>query len=426
MDVNQTYTHIFDKTVVNKLIAKLSLFYLFTVFFITPLYKFLETYYRFPHFNISGLRAVLAIITVSILLFNIFIDVRRIRFVNSAILYLIPGIICLILICIIFFISYFRVLGYAPKASEIFLLRVDACLIGYTMLFIAGSFFDFFDSKKILHYSLILWIFYSIFILLNSKILIASFFIYDDKPDKIINYIFLSNGYLFFAFFSLLAVRSNLNKTIIWLVSILCLFLVPSRSNTVAFIFATIIPILFYFRKSGFFSLLIVLICFAIPILGLLKFTNYSSVISNNELFKNSRFINTDISTDESLSERQNIAKINFENLKGTWVFGDFMGDIRIFGEDGNETHSYISFLEQFGFIPFILMIWSVMTLLYFLYKLKSDRSAIYQSTLMLTLFFIPLMIFAKGFTSNLIWFMIPRVVMHFFALKKQMQLFNN
>ena len=426
MDVNLRYSHIFDKTAVNKLIARLSLFYLFIYFFLTPVYKFLEIYYVFPHFNVAGLRALLAIVTVSILLISILKEIKRIQSFNKALIYLFPGIVCLILIYIIFFLSYFTVLDQSPKASEIFLLRVDACLIGYTMLFIAGCFFDFYESKKILKFSLILWILFSVFILINSKVLIASFFIYADKPDNVINYIFLSNGYLFFAFLALVSVRSNLNKTIIWLVSISCLFLVPSRSNTVAFIFATIVPFFFYFRKSAFYLLSTIIICITISILCLLKFTNYSSVISNSELYENNRYITTDFSTDESLKERQDIARINFENLKETWVFGDFMGDFRIFGEDGNETHSYISFLEQFGFIPFILLIWSVMTLIYFLYKLKSDRSDIFQSTLMLSLFFIPLMIFAKGFTSNLIWFIIPRVILHFFAQRKQMQLFNN
>jgi hypothetical protein len=426
MDINQTYTHILDKRAANKLIAILSLFYLFIYFFLTPVYKFLEIYYFFPHINFSGLRAILAVITVSILLYNFFKNINRIQSFNRAMIYLFPGIICLIFICFIFFLSYFRVLDYSPNAFEIFLLRVDACLIGYTMLFIAGCFFDFYDSKKVLQFSFILWILFSIFILINSKILVASFFIYADKPDNIINYIFLSNGYLFFAFFALAAVRSNLKKTIVWLLSISCLFLVPSRSNTVAFIFSTIVPILFYFRKSFVYSLFTFFSLFAILILVLIKFAPYSSVISSNELFESSRFFSTNLANDASLIERKEIARINFANLKETWFFGDFMGDIRLFGEDGNETHSYISFLEQFGFIPFTLMISSVIILIYFLYKLRSDRSAILQSTLMLALFFIPLMIFAKGFTSNLIWFLIPRVVMHFFAYRKEMQLFAN
>lgn len=418
MGFDQIYIHIISKTILAKLVAKLSLFYLVVLFFISPLYKFLEIYRGFPYFNFAIIRALLAILTFIMLFFFVIKRIKN-QNISKAISILAPSIFCLIFVTIIFLISFFNVLDYSINAKEIFFLRIDSCLVGYFMLFIAGVFFDFFDPKKTYKLNLILWILYSLFIFINSQFLISSFYSNDYYSERIINYIFLSNGYLFFSFFVLAAMDSKFKMIIIWLVIIFCMFLIPSRSNTVAFLFATLIPVFFHFWKLRVDHVNSFLFLFLISVIVLFTLSYDFSVIFNNELLQNNRLLNTDLSNDNSINSRNDIAKINFENLKDNWLIGDFMSDVRIFKGDGFETHSYISFWEQFGLIPFLLLIWSVLTLIYFLYKLRSDNSAIFKSTLMLTLFFIPLMVFAKGFTSNLIWFIIPRIVMHYFAEKK-------
>jgi hypothetical protein len=276
------------------------------------------------------------------------------------------------------------------------------------MLFIAGFFFDYLDIKVIKKLFLYIWIVFTLFIFYNLNIFISSFFLYDVKFEKVINYIFITNGYLFFSIFVLCFIEKALLKVLIWIITLIVLFFVPSRSNTFLFIFATLFPLLFNLKR----------LLYSIPliILFFLSDTIFSSI--DSDLFTNSRTLNIDIEGDLSLAERQYQASKNIENLKSTWFFGDFMGDVRIHGEDGHETHSYISFWEQFGIIPFFLLLISVSTLLYYLYLLRYDNSFIYMSTLILSLFFIPGMIFAKGFSSNLIWFMIPRIVVYYQSLK--------
>jgi hypothetical protein len=150
----------------------------------------------------------------------------------------------------------------------------------------------------------------------------------------------------------------------------------------------------------------------------MLFFGNTLFEFLDSEIITKNRTFSSNIEADESLDLRLYQANKNFENLKSNWFFGDFMGDIRIHGEDGNETHSYISFWEQFGIIPFLLMLISVFTLLYYLYLLRRNSSQIYMSTLILSLFFIPSMLFAKSYGYNLIWFMIPRIVVYYQSLK--------
>ncbi len=415
--MEEQYIHIIKRTSIVRLLALLSLTYIIILFFISPLYKFLELYYEYQYINFSLIRSVVVLLVLFVLLIHLSEVVRKQKF-SKAFLLLFPGITCLILIAGIFLVSYFRVLDYSTDSLEIFLYRVDSVLFGYSMLFIAGVFLDVLDIYKVSKLFFILWFLFSLFIFINAKLLIASFFVYTERPEKIINYIFLSNGYLFFSFFALVYVKKRFYIVFVWIITVLCMFLMPSRSNQISFLFATLLPFFIYTKKYGFILLVLVISLVLGSFVLFHSSFKFFSVL-DNELIGNARIFNTDLSNDTSLHARLENAQINLDNFKKSWFFGDFMGDIRIFKEDGNETHSYFSFWEQFGLIPFLLLVWSVLNLLFFLLRLRSDVSVVYSSTLMLTLFFVPLMIFAKGFTSNLIWFMMPRIVMYYYAQKK-------
>lgn len=387
----------------------MGLLYLIVLYFITPVYKFCEVYFDYPKINFSAVRLILFFITLFLLFLFILFNKIRLIFLKKALSTLIPAILCIFLVIVIILASYSSILSYSNDAINIYLLRIDACIVGYSMIFIAGFFFDYSNEKVVQKLFLYLWIIFTLFIIFNLNILIASFILYG-VYEKTINYIFLSNGYLFFSIFLLCFIPQTNIKIFVWVTILIVMFFVPSRSNTIFFIFATLFPLIFNLKRIFYFVLSIAFF--------MLFFGNTLFEFLDSEIITKNRTFSSNIEADESLDLRLYQANKNFENLKSNWFFGDFMGDIRIHGEDGNETHSYISFWEQFGIIPFLLMLISVFTLLYYLYLLRRNSSQIYMSTLILSLFFIPSMLFAKSYGYNLIWFMIPRIVVYYQSLK--------
>ena len=314
---------------------------------------------------------------------------------------------------IIIVMSYFLgVLNYAPEAFEYYLLRIDTCFIGYPMMFICGFFFDYVEVQRIRKIFFYAWFIFSFFLLFNINLLIDAYFIYENRPEKTMNYIFLSQEYATITLLAFTFPHSKYRKLFIFLVAIIIFFLVPSRSIALGFI-SSILIVVFILKKDFVKNISILFIIIAISVFV------YNSYLSNNILFENSRLFTTNLSEDVSLEVRLYQAKKNQENLMDTWITGDFMGDIKIHGEDGNETHSYISFLEQFGIVPFLLLLWSVGILIYYLSRLKNDTSHIYSSILICSFYILPLIAFAKGFNNNFIWFLISRVVVYFYSKKK-------
>ncbi len=397
------------KSIINDLFIILSHFYIVFYFLITPLYKFCEIYFSFPNLNLSIIRACILLIVLLLLILKFSIPNSL---VNKWLLYkLSPAIFAIIIVWFIFGYSYFTGLNYSSDSYRIYLSRVDSCLVGYTMMFICGIYFDLAKLKVVKRVMIFCWLCFTFFIIFNIKLIVSSFFIYSEKPDITINYIFLSNGYVFFSIFVLAYLKNQSTRILFLIISILIIYFIPSRSNTFGFLSATLIPFLFYGRIKR--NILIFL-------LFLFSVYAMSTILNDNYPFLfESRLLSTRLSDDESLLARTEIANKNLNNFKDTWFFGDFMGDVRIHGEEGSETHSYISFWEQFGVIPFILLLFSVITSVYFLFLMKFTFSQFYLSSLMLMLFIVPLMIFAKGFTNNLIWFLIPRVIVNYYSIKK-------
>lgn len=403
--------HLVEKSNIASSIWFIGLLYLIILYFITPIYKFCEVYFDYPKINFSAVRLVLFFITLFLLLLFIFLNRIKLIFLKKALSTLRPAMLCISLVIIVILASYPFILSYSSDAINIYLLRVDTCIVGYSMIFIAGFFFDYSNKKIVQKLFLYFWIIFTLFIIFNLNILIASFILYG-VYEKTINYIFLSNGYLFFSIFVLCSIKKKVIKIFIWITVLVVMFFVPSRSNTVFFIFATLCPLIFNLNFKRVLGFILSTTFF------LFFFSDTFFELLDSEIITKNRTFSSNIEADESLDLRLYQANKNFENLKSNWFLGDFMGDIRIHGEDGNETHSYISFWEQFGIIPFVLMLVSVFTLLYYLYLLRRDKSQIYMSTLILSLFFIPSMLFAKSYGYNLIWFMIPRIVVYYQSLE--------
>lgn len=375
-----------------------SIFYVFLALCLSPLYKFMEVYHDFPHINLAVVRAfflgLVFLISSSILL----IKGLKLSFFKNGLTLLILPFVSISWITFVILFSYPFIEASSENVSELFLVRVDAVIVGYWMMFFAGFHID--KGYK-WNYIFISWLVFVLVLIFNIDFLFASFISFEQSST--INYIFLSDALAFLSIILFFETKSKPIALIVWVVTFFVLFLIPSRTTLVCFTIGTFIPLLF---KPYIFKWIII-----VSLASGLFFMTYN--FKDNLFFESNRIINTDLGSDKSLQTRNQIKEANFENLKNTWFFGDFMGDVRHSnGEDGFYTHSYISLWEQFGLMPFILFILSVLLLLYHLVRLYPlfRKGGVISSTLALIIFTLIAISFSRSFYNGYIWFLFSRV----------------
>lgn len=395
------------ETYLDKALYLLCILYILVAFLLTPLYKFGEVYLFYPKVNFSAVRLLILLTTIFVSMFLVIAHDYKLTFFKPILKFLGPPILCIISVSVMIIVSYPFITSYSLNATDQFLLRVDAVISGYTMMFIAGLYVDKWRTYSVFFVS---WIIYVTFLLWNFDYLFASYFTY--KATKAVNYILLADSLAFLAIFVIFESKSLMTKFFVWVTTFSVLFITPSRTTFVCFLVCTI----FIFLKNV--RLLILLSFFALISISILMKSNHI----DNTLFTSSRILKTNLTKDASLAERRVQAEINYDNFKESWLLGDFMGDVRLFnGADGNYTHSYFSLWEQFGILPFLLFLVSAIILIYCLYKLYFvTQDGIFLSTVSLTIFTLIAISFSRSFHNPFFWFLIARVVVMYYSKKVQ------
>ncbi|MBK8055155.1 MAG: hypothetical protein IPK35_18245 [Saprospiraceae bacterium] len=406
MNIGHNFS-IIKENYLDKALYLLCILYILVAFLLTPLYKFGEVYLLYPKINFSAVRLLILLTTIFVSMFLVISHDYKLTFFKPILKLLGFPILCIFSISVMIIVSYPFITSYSYNATDQFLLRVDAVISGYTMMFISGLYVDKWRTYSVF---LVSWIIYVAFLLWNFDYLFASYFTY--KVTKAVNYILLADSLAFLAIFVIFESKSLWTKFFVWVTTFSVLFITPSRTTFVCFIVCTI----FIFLKNV--RLLIFLSFFSLVSILILRNSNQM----NNTLFTSSRILKTDLKKDASLAERRLQSEINYDNFKESWVLGDFMGDVRLFnGADGNYTHTYFSIWEQFGILPFFLFLMSVIILMYYLYKLYFiTQDGIFLSTVSLTIFTLIAISFSRSFHNPFIWFLISRVLVLYYSKKNQ------
>ena len=268
-------------------VSSLFMIYIILQLFVTPLYKFCEIYYAFPKVNLSAVRVMLAAFSISIL----FLFRRRFKVFNHIGYYLIPIILLFSLITIIVTTKLF-IWIYDVKYENylnFLLLRIDTIYFGYPMMFISGILYlNYWKTHK--NIWIYLWFVFSLFLSMNIWALIESYFIYELRPNRTINYIFLASNYSQLALLAMIGSRRSIS-ILVSLVTLALLFFIPSRS--MFFIFFAIT--LFILLNKARFAVKLALTLTAI-IIG-----SYAvSMVESNDILRNSRILDLDMDNDAS------------------------------------------------------------------------------------------------------------------------------
>ena len=109
---------------------------------------------------------------------------------------------------------------------------------------------------------------------------------------------------------------------------------------------------------------------------------------------------------DASQNMRLKWYELGLKDLRFIWPFGYFMGDVNNnYGHSGTYIHSYLSFLRQFGILPFILFIIALSSFYFkiFLKWLKENNLKV-NFLFYYTSFVIIEIIAARSFLHSFIW----------------------
>jgi hypothetical protein len=312
---------------------KVLLLFIIIQFLVLPIFKFYELNFGFPKLNFAIIRGIFFFVTFFCLLLVPSSEKTRKLKSNSYYLFYIFYFLCVLIILInldLYFLDSIH--------SKAYLNRIDSVIILYPLMFLSGHYSNNSWDK----YINISFLIFSFFLVLNAQVFIDSYvnFIVENP----INYIKVSDSYLFICLLNFKRIKSN---KYFYILSIICLLLVPARSNVALFF-------MFSFIFMDFYKNWKVLIFFTSLICIVILFLLYNE--SYLDLVLKSRFT-LDLENDASFIARIGTVLDNFNMNFIEYFTGNYMGDITRFKEEGLEAHSHISILNNFGLVPFILFL---------------------------------------------------------------------
>ena len=172
--------------------------------------------------------------------------------------------------------------------------------------------------------------------------------------------------------------------------SSLALFALWSRASLYSFL---IIAMLYMIKEHRFKTLLLLLIG--------IYFLDTFLMLKEDRMFV---IIFGGFDTSQSIREK--FLHMGLNDIKMVWPFGHFMGDVNSnYGRVGTYIHSYLSFLRQFGLIPFLalsILVTACYLKIVRLWLLKGSRDI--NFLFYFTTFVLVEIMFARSYLHSFLW----------------------
>jgi len=276
-------------------------------------------------------------------------------------------------------------LYYGLEGSSDYLKIISKTFFCYWMFWFSGLHLkDILNHKRARLFFTTSWIFLIIMIFLNS--LSNDYFRIILEGEGI--YLMLADCFAVLSIFVL--IYNKKFDLLIILLSTVALFALWSRASLYSFIF---ISALYMIKEHKFKT-------FCLLLLGL-YFLDSFLLLKDDRMF---RIIFGSFDTSQSIREK--VLQIGLNDIRITWLFGSFMGDINSnYGHVGTYIHSYLSILRQFGIIPFLTLLFLIVVCYYkiiTLWLFKNNRSI--NFLFYFTTFILIEIIFARSYLHPFIW----------------------
>ena len=352
------------------------LLFLFSFIFFQPIFKYLEYVLNFPRINFS---------IIIFLLFSLYMIAASNLFLTKYNIDLLFSFWIILFISGIQIISIPWAIHYGLNGPEQFLKIISKTFFCYWMFWFCGL-----HIKKIINHKYvrlffsISWIISVLLIFINSLTNEVFSIILQGKAI----YLMLGDTFAVLSIFML--IYNKKFDLLILLISMIALFALWSRASLYSFI---IISFIYMFKEHKIKLLLL---------LFLLIFSHDQLLI-----FKDDRMLRIIFGVfDTSVNARGELLKIGLNEMKMVWLFGDFTGDVKSnYGHSGKYIHSYLSFLRQFGIIPFIsLFVLTLYCYIKIIISWYNNNSKHINFIFYFTTFIIIEILFARSYMHPYIW----------------------
>lgn len=190
----------------------------------------------------------------------------------------------------------------------------------------------------------------------------SGFYIYLDGEQI---YLMLSDAFVVVSIFAVFSFRSYLLKLVCFLITLVILFALLSRSAVLVFVLSFVCYILIF---SPVKALTVSALSFFLILFS------WDYILEG--LGESHRFVRFFVSgEDSSFSARSQLFDAGKDHLKENWLLGQYMYDVVNYGGTGQYAHNYMSFWTAYGLGPVLMLVSLVIMMLYFMYvnKVKTE-----------------------------------------------------
>ncbi len=182
------------------------------------------------------------------------------------------------------------------------------------------------------------------------------------------NYQGLARSVMYSLIFTLPFIKSGLMRFVYAAASLACLYLIGSRTDFALCAMVFLVSMLIRSSIRG-----------AVMAYGLMIFALPAALYF---LYQSDRFAIS--STDPSLVARGIFTESSIDGISGSPILGDYLGQVRDFGDIGSYAHNALSMYQQFGAAPFIAYIaFIIFSLLIAIKSLAINRRSPYTELLL-------------------------------------------
>lgn len=386
----------------------------FAYFALQPVYGLFRTYFDLPRLGLGMI--IVGLFTVW--LFILLLTTSKIKLNNKLAL---SGTVLLLLVFLIQIFSYPQAISYDMlRGKEIYFETITSTIIVAAFMWVMGLTIQKMHRawslpkyRKICYGMYIITVAGFIYSIMHNDInganWVENFRVIPAGPEFKVSYLLLADSFAFCTLVLGFWESNRFRKAIIFTLGAVMLFAISSRTTFYAYLLVLLI-ILFWKMSRGFKVFLAAVIVMLLILYGgiLVNVTTNKLESEYGALGQGKmRMFNVlELQKDPSYVARQVLKQTGLETLRQHWLWGDFLGEVRVLGH-GTYIHNWLSFWSAYGIIPFMWFVILSIILLKNTYSVwrKDPNNPLTSSVMALALMAFIEIIIARSYIFSYVWF---------------------
>ncbi|MFW2075067.1 O-antigen ligase family protein [Acinetobacter gerneri] len=318
--------------------------------------------------------------------------------------------------CVFYIVFYYAINGdLIDKNGRSLLLYHTTGIALYCISYIVGR--NFFKINE----KFFIFIFFVMFlrVVYSADLTLLSIDLSSTSDSLKGLYLGLSDIFCIFSLLLVGSVKGEYKKIIIFIISIIALFILNSRASLYIYIFSVSIYFIIFLK---FRTISFLLLCFSLFLFF------YSSKLEmlfseNNRMFA---LLALD-GKDQSSQERLLLQKNGLNQISNNLVLGDYGGLVKIYNDMGAYIHNILSYWQTYGIIAFFLVVLFLLIqplkASFLIYKNKSVYE--YHYIFILSVYLVLTILFARSYNWYFSWFIVGIIHQFLYIQRKKPKLID-